>query len=69
MANTSEYEYKILVLQTRIIRQQKAVGDWEKKLSELGKEGWELISVIPIHAQLGLAGSTPQVRCFLKRKI
>ena len=63
-----KYEYKILVLQTGVIRQKKAVEDWEKELNECGEDNWELIAVIPMHAQLGLAGSTPQVRCFLKKK-
>ena len=63
-----EWEYKIIALQTGVFRQKKAVEKWTKTLDELGKEGWELVAVIPMHVQLGLTGSTPQVRCFLKRK-
>jgi glycosyltransferase involved in cell wall biosynthesis len=65
----TKYEYKVLVLQTGTFRQNKAVEDWIKELNKLGKEGWELVAVIPMVAQLGFAGATPQARCFLKRKI
>ena len=64
-----EYEYKVLSFQTGTIRQGKAMNDWENKLNEMGKEGWELVEVIPMAVQMGFAGATPQVRCFLKRKI
>ena len=64
----NKFEYKILSLQTGIIRQGKAMEKWEETLKELGEEGWELVAVIPMHAHLGFAGSTPQIRCFLKRE-
>jgi len=64
-----KYEYKIFVLQTGTFRQGKAVENWTEELNKLGKEGWGLVSVVPMVAQLGLVGATPQVRCFLKRKI
>ena len=65
----SKYKYKVLVLQTGTFKQKKAVEDWEVELNKLGKEGWELVAVIPMVAQIGFAGATPQVRCFLKRKV
>ena len=64
----SKYEYKVILLQTGF-RQKKGGERWEEELNRLGKEGWELVEVIPMHVQLGFAGSTPQIRCFLKRKI
>jgi len=63
-----EWEYKALVFQTGI-RRGKTMEDWTTKLNKLGKEGWELVAVVPIHIQLGLSGKTTEVRVFLKRKI
>ena len=63
------WEYKVVILQTGVIKQGKAVQEHEKLLSELGEEGWELVAVVPMHVSLGFSGSTPQVRAFLKRKI
>ena len=64
-----KWEYDVISLQTGVIRQNKALEEWIEELDELGKDGWELVAVIPMHAQLGFTGSTPQVRCFLKRRI
>lgn len=62
------WEYKVVSYQTGIIMQGTAMANWEKDLNKLGEEGWELVAVIPMHAQIGLNASTPQVRCFLKRQ-
>lgn len=62
-----KWEYRVLSFQTKL-RHRKAMDEWEEDLNDLGKDGWELVAAIPMHAQLGLAGSTPQVRVFLKRK-
>lgn len=61
-----KFEYKIIEL-----------PDWdgltgkspprEKEFNEFGKEGWELISVIPIGR--GGFGSTSAIRAFFKRAI
>lgn len=63
-----KYEYNIVSLQTGTFRQGKAMEKWEEEFDELGDDGWELVSVIPMHAQIGLSGSTPQIRAFFKRK-
>lgn len=64
-----KWTYKIISLQTGIIFQDKALGNWNTEFNKLGKDGWELVAVIPMHAQMGLAGSTPQVRAFFKRLV
>ncbi len=61
----NKYEYKVIALQTKTFKKE----NWEEELNKLGKEGWKLVAVIPMHVELGFAGATPQVRCFLKRKI
>lgn len=66
--NKMSWEYKIIVLRTGTIWQGKALEEWHVELNKLGQEGWELVSVIPMYAQIGLAGSTPEIRCFLKRE-
>ena len=60
----TKYQYKVIVFLVK-----ESVENWEKELNRLGKEGWELVEVIPMNAQLGFAGSTIQIRCFLKRKV
>ena len=60
-----KWEYKVLVLQARILKQEFAGVE---ELNKLGMEGWELVAVVPMVVQLGLTGATPQVRCFLKRE-
>ena len=69
MFKMEKFEYKVVVFQTGIIRQKKAVDNWEDELNKLGKDGWELVEVIPMVASIGAFGSTPQIRCFLKRRI
>ncbi|MDP2909263.1 MAG: DUF4177 domain-containing protein [Nanoarchaeota archaeon] len=64
-----KWQYKVIKLRTGTVMQNKALDKWNEELNELGKDGWELVDVIPMHAQLGLAGSTPEIRCFLKRSI
>lgn len=55
-------------MQTGIVRQGKAMKNWEEELTNLGRDGWELVAIIPMHVQMGLQASTPQIRCFLKRE-
>ena len=41
----------------------------EKLLNELGENGWELISALPLTEQSGWGSRTGQVLLILKRKI
>ena len=47
------------------------LGEWEDgpELEELGKEGWELVAVVPVseYDGPGLAGATSAVAYFFKR--
>jgi len=63
------WEYRVVVLNIGDRKEIKASESWTKVLCELGKEGWELVAVIPMVAQLGFFGMPPHVRCFFKREI
>jgi hypothetical protein len=64
-----KWEYRVIVLNIDNRGEIKASENWTDKLCELGKNGWELVAVIPMVAQLGFLGMPPHVRCFFKREI
>ncbi len=66
--NGKRWEYRVVVLNTGDRKEIKASESWTKVLCELGKEGWELVGIIPMVAQLGFFGMPPHVRCFFKRE-
>ena len=61
-----KWEYNVLQIQKKIFG--SGVRQTEE-LDELGNEGWELVSVIPLHAQLGLTGATTGGIAFFKREL
>ncbi len=58
------WEYTIISIRQKIMS-DKDVGEAKKILNDLGKDGWELIEVIPLTS----AGENVGTRFFLKRKI
>ena len=55
--------YRVLVVNKKLLS-MKDKEDPEQKLNELGKEGWELVSVIPLES----GGSTTGMQLFLKKR-
>jgi len=64
-----KWEYRVIVLDVDNKKEINGSENWTKKLCELGKNGWELVAVIPMIAQLGFFGMPAHVRCFFKRAI
>ena len=58
-----KWEYKVLKVEKSFFG-TKDKEDPAVRLNELGKEGWELVSVIPLES----GGSTAGMQLFLKRK-
>jgi hypothetical protein len=67
--NNKGWEYRVVVLNHGDRKEIKASESWTKVLCELGKDGWELVGIIPMVAQLGFFGMPPHIRCFFKREI
>jgi hypothetical protein len=63
------WEYRVVVLNHSDRKEIKASESWTKVLCELGKEGWEMVGIIPMVAQLGFFGMPPHIRCFFKREV
>ena len=67
-----KWEYKSIKL-TRDIRILGGVKEWSPtiNLDELGREGWELVAVVPASSETGeiRAGVTTAVTYFFKRPI
>lgn len=61
---TKTWEYRVVALKTSTKKQTKTES-WTDILGELGKEGWELLAVIPILK----SGSSHHVRCFFKKEV
>ena len=64
-----KWEYRVVILNTVERKQNKVSESWTDTLSKLGKDGWELVAVIPMTAQFGFFSSPPHVRCFFKREV
>ena len=56
--------YRVLVVKKKLLSAEDK-EDPEQKLNELGKEGWELVSVIPLSTT---SGSTTWMQLFLKKR-
>jgi hypothetical protein len=67
--NGKKWEYRVVILNHSDRKETKASESWTKVLCELGKDGWEMIGIIPMVAQLGFFGMPPHVRCFFKREL
>jgi len=63
-----KFEYKILEFQDAGIPHKKILEDQSKEFNALGKEGWKLVSVIPV-GFAGMVGSSFFTRAFFKRQI
>lgn len=59
----SSWEYKIVKTEKSFWSGEDK-SDTEKILNDLGRDGWDLVSVIP----LSQGGSTNGLQCFFKRK-
>ena len=61
-----KWEYEALLLSKKIF---SSGFREEEEMNTMGKEGWELVSVIPQHAQIGLTGATTGGIAFFKREL
>ena len=61
----TSWEYKIMKTE-KSFWSGKDRTDIEKLLTEIGRDGWELVSVIPL-SQMG-GGTTTALQFFFKRK-
>ncbi|UCG95666.1 MAG: DUF4177 domain-containing protein [archaeon] len=59
-----KWAYRVLTLKKKFFSAEDK-NDPEKMLNDLGKEGWELVSVIPLSTT---SGSTTGMQLFLKKK-
>ena len=73
-----QWEYKTIRLQFKMkskkgllnIGMEFLVENFDEELNELGEEGWELISTIPLTVPSALGGSqTGYFYCIFKRQI
>jgi hypothetical protein len=60
----TNWEYTIFSIKTNVEVWSVSV-EWIKKLNDLGKDGWELVTVIPLTS----AGSITGKQFILKRKM
>lgn len=67
----NNWEYKIVVQHPKTTKkvyfEPTYVWEPEVKLDEMGKEGWELVSVASIN--LGVEGRSSELRYYFKRRI
>ena len=65
-----KWKYKIIPLVTKGWLSAKIEPrKLEEHLSSLGKEGWELVDILPLTEQSGWGSRTGEVILILKRKI
>jgi len=66
-----KFEYKVFTPKMEGWIKKRVSNDTEEDLDALGKEGWELVSVSPITANMGTSwgGTTASFVFFFKRKI
>jgi len=65
-----KWEYKIIPIVTKGWLSAKVEPcKLEEHLSSLGKEGWELVDILPLTEQSGWGSRTGEVILILKRKI
>ena len=68
---TDKWEYKVFTPKMEGWIKKKVSSDTFEELDALGREGWELVGVTPITANMGTSwgGTTASFVFFLKRKI
>lgn len=64
MSGMKKWEYNILS-----VGATTNLAEIKNHIDNMGKEGWELVAVIPIGAQVGFAGSTISIQLFFKREV
>ena len=65
-----KWEYKIIPMITEGWLSAKVeLCKLEDHLSSLGKEGWELVDILPLTEQSGWGSRTGEVILILKRKV
>jgi len=67
---TDKWEYKVLTPEMKGWIKKKVSSDTFEELNTLGEEGWELIGVTPVTANMGTSwgGTTASFVFFFKRK-
>ena len=65
-----KYEYKIFSPKMKGFRKKTPKGNIEEELNALGAEGWEVIAVLPLTANMGTSygGTTSGIVYYLKRE-